>query len=421
MDPVDIESPVWRLWQTGTRRHWAWPCPQCGDYFIPRFSCLKFDSGTPADARRSAHVECPYCGGVIEEGDKSALNARGVYISPGQKVDKHGRVTGVAPDSNVESFWVSGLCSPFVPFGECAEAFISASHLKDPEKVQTAINSKFGELYKPGWDSNAPKYQTVAEHKSSYHKGDLPSGVLDVVVSVDVQKTRLVYVARGWGARSTSWLLDWGEFFGETEHQEVWDALADYITHTICGLPVRLCLIDSGFRPGKKDELPFNRVYDFCRRHPRLVRPTKGSSAPMQVPLKVNHNFEVTLRGTGLKFGLELIRLDTDAFKSWVHERLAWPEDELGSWYIPQDIDDDYLKQIVSESRTRLPSGKVLWVKHSDANHFLDCEAMQAAAAHLLNFARRAPTAVRRPPPSQPAAHVVDPSRKLSAASRLAR
>ena len=141
----------------------------------------------------------------------------------------------------------------------------------------------------------------------------------------------------------------------------------------------------------------------------------------MQVPLKVNHNFEVTLRGTGLKFGLELIRLDTDAFKSWVHERLAWPEDELGSWYIPQDTDDEYLKQIVSESRTRLASGKVLWVKRSEANHFLDCEAMQAAAAHLLNFARRAPTATRRPPPSQVSPHMVDPNRKVTPASRLAR
>jgi len=34
----DIESPIWQLWQQGTRHHWCWPCPHCGEYFVPRFS-----------------------------------------------------------------------------------------------------------------------------------------------------------------------------------------------------------------------------------------------------------------------------------------------------------------------------------------------------------------------------------------------
>ena len=44
----------------------------------------------------------------------------------------------------------------------------------------------------------------------------------------------------------------------------------------------------------------------------------------------------------------------------------------------------------------RLASGRVRWVEHSKENHFLDCEAMQAAAAHLLNAARIG-AGVRRP------------------------
>jgi phage terminase large subunit GpA-like protein len=417
MDPEDVQSPIWRLFQTGTRRHWTWPCPHCGDYFIPRFSCLKWSGDTPADAERTAYVQCPFCGGVIEDVDKRLENDRGVYVAPGQEVNKNGRVLGNAPDSSTESFWVSGLCSPFTTFGQLAETYLNAVRMKDSERIQTVINSKFGELYKVGWDANAPKWQDVAEHKAAYFKGDLPDGIVHLIVTVDVQKNRLVYVARGWGARSTSWLVDWGEFYGETQHEEVWDTLADYITNNVCGMPVRLCLIDSGFRPGKRDELPFNRVYDFCRRYPRLVRATKGANHPMPVPLKVNKAFEVTVRGTAQKFGLELMRVDPDHFKSWVHERLHWPNDELGSWYIPQDVDDDYMKQIVAESRSRLPSGKVLWVVHSPQNHYLDCEALQAAGAHLLNFARMAPTKRRNlnvPPP-----HVVAGNK--SPASRLAR
>jgi phage terminase large subunit GpA-like protein len=28
-DAESIESGIWKLWQEGTRHHWAWPCPQC--------------------------------------------------------------------------------------------------------------------------------------------------------------------------------------------------------------------------------------------------------------------------------------------------------------------------------------------------------------------------------------------------------
>jgi phage terminase large subunit GpA-like protein len=45
------ESPIWALWQKGSRHHLAWPCPHCDDYFIPRFDIVRFPEGkTPACA-----------------------------------------------------------------------------------------------------------------------------------------------------------------------------------------------------------------------------------------------------------------------------------------------------------------------------------------------------------------------------------
>lgn len=32
IDPQEVASTIWRLWQGGTRYHWAWPCPHCGEY-----------------------------------------------------------------------------------------------------------------------------------------------------------------------------------------------------------------------------------------------------------------------------------------------------------------------------------------------------------------------------------------------------
>jgi hypothetical protein len=79
-------------------------------------------------------------------------------------------------------------------------------------------------------------------------------------------------VIRGWGARATSWLIDYGQLYGETTLEPVWDSLIDLMTTPIGGKHILLTLIDSGFRPGKRVELPLNRVYQFGRRFPRNVR-----------------------------------------------------------------------------------------------------------------------------------------------------
>jgi hypothetical protein len=91
----------------------------------------------------------------------------------------------------------------------------------------------------------------------------------------------------------------------------VWTDLAELIQTPVCGVPIRMVLIDSGFRPGKRVELPLNRIYDFCRRFPRLVRPTKGSSQAMRTPI-VKSKIEVTRQGAAAKWSLELNRIDTD-------------------------------------------------------------------------------------------------------------
>ena len=140
--------------------------------------------------------------------------------------------------------------------------------------------------------------------------------------------------------------------------------------------------------PWQNQEAPLDRIYDFCRRFPRLVRPTKGSSSPMRAPL-VKSAIEVTPKGKAARVsGSNCYELDTDYFKSWVFERVRWPDSEPGAWHLPHDVDDDYCRQIVSEARVRLASGRIRWVRRSKENHFLDCEAMQAAASHLLNVGR---------------------------------
>ncbi len=386
----DIESPIWQLWQQGTRHHWCWPCPQCDEYFVPRYNLIRYPlKATPMEAGREAFIECPACHGVIEERHKEAMNANGRFVAPGQSVDAKGNLHGAPRESLTASYWVSGLASPFVTTRERISTLVEAQQSGDDAMVQQAFNAGFGELYSPG-GGEVPEWAEIKEKSraATYKRGEVPEDVLYLTLACDVQKHSIPWVIRGWGARASSWLINYGYLRGETAEEEIWEALGDLVSQPIDGMPIKLAFIDSGFRPGKTDTLPINRIYEFCRRFMRRVRPTKGSSAAMRTPL-IFSKIEVSRKdGKAAKYGLDLVRLDTDHWKSWVHERLRWPPDHIGGWHVFNGVDDDYCHQLVSEARLKQQSGKVEWVQRSRDNHFFDCEAMQAAAGYLLNVQR---------------------------------
>ena len=58
-------------------------------------------------------------------------------------------------------------------------------------------------------------------------------------------------------------------------------------------------------------------------------------------------------------------------------------------------------KQIVAEARVAKPSGRVTWVRVSKDNYYLDCEALNAAAAHLLAVHMLQPDSPREQAPAK--------------------
>lgn len=380
-EPGQIQSPIWKLWQEGTRHEWAWRCPHCNLYFVPRFNLLKWPKGATAEeARKNSWLVCHHCGGVIEDKHKIELNASALAIAPGQKVVR-GKLQGNAPDNSAYSLWVSGICSPWRTFGQRAHRFLTAVASGDQERIQTAINTGFGELFKMAGDQLIP-WSKVAELKEPYKYRQVPKEVIKITCAVDVQSDRLIYSVRGWGVGWESWLLAADNLWGDTRLDDVWDDLAEVIRIGVDGRMFDLVLVDSGYRPGKPVTLPTNKIYEFCRKHRGRVRATKGR-AKMDKPFKMS-KIDITLSGRLLRSGLELWHLDTDYFKSWVQLRLNIPEDAAGRWHISEDANDEYCKALVSESRVVKPSGAVTWIRQNKENHYLDTESMNVAAAHML-------------------------------------
>ena len=397
----DLESGIWKLFQEGTRYHWSWPCAHCGEYFIPRSKLLKWpEKSTPAEAKRNAWLECPHCGGVMEEEHKADMNARGVYVAPGQSVSPEGTVEGAPPESSTMSFWVSGLASPFVTWGQRAEDYLLAFNSGDDHKIQTAVNAGFGECYAEGLAGDALDWKAVAARRRPYKLGEVPLEAVRLTAGIDVQGRSLYYVVRGWGSKGRSWLVDAGQLFGPTDKPDVWSELRELLLRPWDGLHIERALVDSGFRPGKPGAGDDHAVYEFCRTLPWLVYPSKGHYK-QATPIK-DSKIEVTAKGQKAKRSQVLLHLDSDFFKSMVHSRLKAEDGHPGAFFIPEDATDDYCQQLVSEWRAVTPdSTKAHWIVRNRRNHLLDAEALAAAAGYMLKV-HQFPEGLKREPPKAP-------------------
>lgn len=384
---IEGASPIWSLFEGGTKARWSWPCADCRAYFVPSFDGLKWtEKASPSLAKKSARLACPHCGALIEDKHRSAMNAAGRYELSGD------------PDSDCASFWVSGLASPWRSWGDAARSFVEAARSHEVGRVQAIKNTIFGELFT--LQGEAPPPDKVAALKGTYRFDECPTEARLLTCGVDLQKDRLYYVIRAWGVRATSWLIRHGELWGETDQAGVWADLAALLDQVWGGQRIRLMLVDSGFRP--------DLAYDFARRFPGRVLPSKGHDEQSK-PVYVS-KLQVDMRGKTSRRGVSLAHVDAGYFKAFVHGRIVWPIDQPGAWHLPMDATDDYCDQLLAESRVVKPNGRVIWVRSKKANHFLDCEALAAAAAHLLNV-----HVIERKPEKKPPVPVVagDPFRTI--------
>ncbi len=393
---IEGASPIMSLYQGGTMGRWSWPCPECETYFVPEFALLKWDEkSTPQQAKRTARLACPHCGSLIADSHRAAMNAAGKFEFTGD------------PESDCASFWISGLASPWRSWGEAAKQWVEAAHSKEQSRCQAVLNTTFGEPFKLKGD--APEATALQRLKGGYRADEVPAGVKLVTCGVDVQRDKLYYSIRGWGARATSWLIRAGELFGETDQQAVWADLAALLDASWGKFRIRLMMVDSGYRP--------DAVYSFARRYPGRAYPSKGHDGQAK-PVAITKIDLAGRDGRASRRGCPLAHVDASYFKTWVHGRVAWPLEEAGAWHLPVDVTDEYCSHIMAESRLVKPNGRVIWVRDgAKPNHWLDCEALNAAAAHVGNAhlirdtqsATPNPTVAHAEKPAQPRSSWVSP------------
>lgn len=375
---IEGVSPIWLTWEEGTRGIWTWTCLHCGEPFTPRLEHLIYaPEASLSEIDEAAVVVCPDCGGVHQTADKPRLNADGFYTYHGRVTDQPmhpAEPTTEKPKSKHASFWTHGLCSPWVAFGQLARELEAAKRSREPGRIQGVVNTWGGELYRQAGDR--PAWQEVEACALDYEQGSAPGGVQVVVMGVDVQRDRLYYAVRGFGHALESWLLDYGEIFASTEHDDAWIILGRMLATQYGDHQIHRVLVDSGYNPGADFRRPEHLIYQVAARYPGLMFPSKGFATlarPVNMtPLKT----EATV----------LVTFDGDHFKSQLYQRIRWPRDEPGAWHLCRDIQREYCKQMVSEEVSITPSGKRVWLNHRRANHYFDAEVLCLVAARTLSL-----------------------------------
>lgn len=393
----NVQSPIWKLWQAGTMHEWAVPCLSCKTYFVPRFKLLKWAKGTsPVEAMedKATWIECPNCNSKIYNEARTTMNILGIAVSPHQKVSRirkvgdtwvKGRLSGEGISSTDYTLWVSGLCNPFRPLGHLASNWIRAVRSQDDEEVKGVLNTDFGECYAMGGE--APSAEEVKAHRSTYRVGEIPKGIRLVVAGVDVQKNRLYYVVRGFGFAYESWLLQYGEIWGDTDGTEVWTELEALLDTPLDDHYIKRMGVDSAYR---KDE-----VYTFCSTRKSVLKAVRGHK--VQDKPYYGSKVEVDKKGRTLTRSLMLWHFCTDTAKSWVHGRIGRDESLGGKWHLPSNIDQDYCDQIVAEERIEKRGGGFEWMRVAKNNHYLDCEGIAYIMARMSHTSLMMPDKKPKP------------------------
>lgn len=395
---VGVSSPtldtgtIYKRFMSSDGREWHVPCVRCDAFFVMGFQLLQWGDERDPDiiVRDSlAWMECPECGGRIEDHEKDAMVSRGVYAPRGCRVDVDGNVVGDYTESSHRGYHITAFMSPFTSFSKIAAEWLNS--YQDAGKLQNFHNAWLAE---PWIETLEDVDEDGLVRITIPHFGEtLYKGAQLLTAGVDIHKHRIDYSIRAWGVNWQSWQIESGSLKripvkDPSETEGVWDDLEVVLGRTWraehgVDLGVRGACIDSGYDP--------YAVYKFTRRDPSRYFAVKGTStqvAPVRMVLLEASN----VTGKRIRQGQRLYHVNVTYFKDRVQ---AWRSDERPRWWIHDKASARYYRQIVGErlvlKRAKTTgAGRGVWEPRTQSTevHFWDCEVYDAACADILMVGR---------------------------------
>lgn len=393
------QCEITRAYEDGDQRCFYGRCPQCGGYFD-----MKPEGFRRADAQGTPHhFVCPPeaggCGGVLEEGDRAAWRAAGVWLptfesenphnpapapfvsaevmeritAPGQFPHRGYRVSTRDCEGRQPSYSIWQAMCGLISWDKIATSIDEA---KTPADLKTLEQQVYGRAWDPSVE--AMDWEELHRLCEEYEAQLVPSGAEIVTAFTDVQGDYLEGGAIAWGPGGEWWVVERWVISGDTAGDAPWLKLDEYYrrryAHADGGeVPIAAFGVDTGFRT--------QRAYAFCRGRPNAYAmdgrpgwtlPILGRPKPVKVIEKGRVKGRVKLWPTGtweLKSMLAWsLKLSVEAGYQTRHQgRGHWSRREDEAWC--QQITAEGLAEEKDDKTGEL---KRWWRKLRERNEWVD-------------------------------------------------
>ena len=355
-------SLIFPLFEEGTQEEYFVPCPLCGKKQLLKLadggpSGLKWETKAGIIDERSIYYLCDFCHDAFFESKKHYILNHGIWIPQAIPQNKY-----------IASFHINAIYSPFKTWYEIAGQHEKA--VGNPAKMQTFTNLVMGMPYRE--TGSRPKLDNVIELRGGYKTGEVPDGVLYLVMGVDKQTgslkdknnpPRLEMEILGIGAGYRTWSIDYKRFEGAIDDpfSGAWEDLHQWAVNG--GLvyrrtdgtefPVKLIFIDSG--DGTDNDI----VYRFTGRWDS-THPIKGFNALKKQKKEKGddvgpHNFK-RYRAVKVDEDTILYEISTNYYKTQTYNNLKIPRRDTdpqspGFCNFPRDYGEKYFKMLTAEEK----------------------------------------------------------------------
>lgn len=389
-------SKVETAYKESDKRNFYVQCPHCGEWQTLVWENVSwehdinkkhevFGDSLPETAR----YVCPDCGAAWTNEEKN-------------RAVKHGEWRATADFNGVAGFYINELYSPFPgsSLAEIVKKYLTAK-LKldqgDDSFMKSFVNNQLGLPYT--FESGCPEPDVLQERAEDYEEFSVPVGCVVATAGVDVQHDRLAVIVRAWGVGEESWLVFWGELYGQTAVPErgAWldlDALLQREIQCASGVNVTVKAVSIDSSDGQTSDA----VYAFVRkRKSRGFMAIKGSSVnddSKEIFTTPRAAIDLNYQQKATKFGLRPYIVGTSRAKDLIlgvdaqAGRIKLEGSGPGRMHWYKGVREDYWEQILSEVKAPgRATKKRVWQKKSGVrNEALDCEVYALHAARSLKL-----------------------------------
>lgn len=382
-----------RKWNTTDQREWTFACPHCGHRQPFTWECIEWSKDARDEngqwdyewVRRTTSMRCASCNHYFEDSDRTRreLNATGRFISQN-------------PNAAMENVGFHWNALSTMSWGRLAELYLRAKDAARRGDI-TLLKQFYQKRLAVAWREYEEDFKLEIE-RTGYRKGDAWDDEAAIshqgkiltapfvadqaayplrFLTVDCQMDHLFAVVRGWSASGSSRLI-WNErILTFTDVQTLQDRFEIHGS---------LVFLDAGHAPYD--------VYKHCAEHgwTALIGDKRATYVHRKRNGKAVHRFYSPRRKVALGHNrsCSVFYWSNLSIKDTLAQlRRNQNPDNGATWEVPDDIDEDYLRQMESEHRVK-ERGKWIWKQiGSRPNHYWDAECMQVAAGTMLKIIGR--------------------------------